>query len=97
MKKKWLCVLLCTGMVVSMAAGCGGQSDDKKTKEKTEDTGEKSDVKADSVEQKKVYVSPEWVQSVIDGNQKESEDYVILECAWGEEEDDAAYGEGHIK
>lgn len=97
MKKKWLCVLLCTGMVVSMAAGCGGQSDDKKTTEKTEDTGEKSDVKADPVEQKKVYVSPEWVQSVIDGNQKESEDYVILECAWGEEEDDAAYGEGHIK
>ena len=34
---------------------------------------------------------------MIDGNQKESEDYVILECAWGEEEDDAAYGEGHIK
>ena len=33
------------------------------------------------VEKKKVYVSPDWVQSVLDGNQEESEDYMVLECA----------------
>ncbi|MGC4018245.1 MAG: hypothetical protein QM793_02720 [Muricomes sp.] len=32
---------------------------------------------------KQVYVTPEWVQSVIDGNQEESDNYVILECSWG--------------
>ena len=44
----------------------------------------------------KVFVSPEWVKSVIDGNQPESADYVIIECAWGEVEYDPAYVEAHI-
>lgn len=56
-----------------------------------------SAVKADPVEKKKVYVSPDWVQSVLDGNQEESEDYMILECAWGTLQDAGAYKEGHIK
>lgn len=54
-------------------------------------------VKAEAVAQTKVYVSPEWIQSVIDGNQKESSDFVIWEVGWGEEKDDPGYGEGHIK
>lgn len=58
---------------------------------------EASAVKADPVEKKKVYVSPDWVQSVLDGNQEESEDYMVLECAWGTVQDAAAYKEGHIK
>lgn len=67
---------------------------------KTEDLdmgAEVSNVEADPVEKTKVYVSPQWLQSVIDGNQEESADYVILECAWGEEADDTTYREGHIK
>ena len=56
-----------------------------------------SAVKAAPVEKKKVYVSPDWVQSVLDGNQEESEDYMVLECAWGTVQDAAAYREGHIK
>lgn len=59
--------------------------------------GQVQGASAEPVDQRKVYVSPEWVKSVIDGGQEESEDYVILECAWGEEEDDPAYGEGHIQ
>lgn len=51
----------------------------------------------EAVAQKKVYVSPEWVQSVIAGEQKESEDYMILECSWGTSEDAGVYKEGHIK
>ena len=42
-------------------------------------------------------MSPDWVQSVLDGNQEESEDYMVLECAWGTVQDAAAYKEGHIK
>lgn len=98
MKKRLLSVLLCTTMVVSMAVGCGSSNDaDKSSEDKQETKKEESNVKADPVDKTKVFVSPDWVQSVIDGNQEESEDYVILECAWGEEADDPAYGEGHIK
>ena len=49
-----------------------------------------------AVEKTKVFVSPEWVKSVIDGKQEESKDFVILEAAWGEVADDKAYTEGHI-
>lgn len=48
------------------------------------------------VEKTKVFVSPEWVKSVIDGKQEESKDFVILEAGWGEVADDKAYTEGHI-
>jgi 3-mercaptopyruvate sulfurtransferase SseA len=57
---------------------------------------ETSNITADAVDTKKVYVTPEWVKSVIDGNQKESENYIILECSWGEEEKGTAYIKGHI-
>ena len=48
------------------------------------------------VEKIKVFVSPEWVKSVIDGKQEESKDFVILEAGWGEVADDKAYTDGHI-
>ncbi len=43
-----------------------------------------------------VYVPASWVKSVIDGNEDASDDYVVLEVAWGEEADDPNYGAGHI-
>lgn len=94
MKKRVISVLLCMAMGAMLAAGCGSE------KESSSDEGaaeEKSNVEAEAVDTKTVYVTPDWVQSVIDGNQEESSDYVILECAWGEEADDPAYGEGHIQ
>ncbi len=69
---------------------------EEETEEETEEA-ETAKTEADPVDKTKVYVSPDWVQSVLDGGQEESEDYVILECAWGEEADDTAYGEGHIQ
>ena len=50
----------------------------------------------DSVEAGKVFVSPEWIKSVIDGNQNESENYVILEASWGAVSDSPNYNTGHI-
>lgn len=97
MKKRIVSILLCAAMTAVLAAGCGGGKDDSSAGADSNGTEEASDVQADPVDKTKVYVSPEWVQSVIDGNQEESSDYVILECAWGEEADDPAYGEGHIK
>lgn len=43
-----------------------------------------------------IYVPAEWVKSVLDGKEDASENYVLLEVAWGEEADDKAYAEGHI-
>lgn len=96
MKRKIISALLCMVLIAGITA-CGAKKNDTSTDSKTETKEEKSDVKADAVDQTKVYVSPDWVQSVIDKNQVESENYVILECAWGEEADDPAYEEGHIK
>lgn len=89
MKRKALRMLLCMTVIASLAlaVGCGSNDGEK----------EASDVKADPVAQTKVYVSPDWVRSVIDGNQDESGDYVVLECSWGEEADSAAYTDGHIQ
>ena len=39
-------------------------------------------VVVESVAKNKVYVSPQWVESLINGEQEESMDYVILECSW---------------
>lgn len=96
MKKKVLAALLCTAMVVSMAAGCGSSSktdskDEKKTEKSADDT---KDVAA--VDQREVFVSPDWVKSVIDGNQKESDNYKIFEVSWGAESDSPTYADGHI-
>lgn len=87
MKKRLISTILTVVMAAAFVVGC----------ESKKETPEVSDVKAEAVEQTKVFVTPDWVQSVIDGNQEESEDYVILECAWGEEADDPAYAAGHIK
>lgn len=55
-----------------------------------------STAKVEPVEKTKVFVSPEWIKSVIDGKQEESKDFVIIEAAWGEVADDNVYTEGHI-
>lgn len=81
MGKKILALMACVVMVLAFTA-CGSSSKDT------------SDVK--EVAKTKVYVSPDWVQSVIDGNQDESDNYVILECAWGKQSQDKNY-KNHIK
>ncbi|MFT4105094.1 MAG: rhodanese-like domain-containing protein [Lacrimispora sp.] len=98
MKKKVLGILLCITMAAALTAGCGVKPEQKAADSEKKETAEaKTSVEADPVDKKKVYVSPDWVQSVIDGNQEESSDYVILECGWGEEADNPGYLEGHIK
>lgn len=51
-------------------------------------------VNAAPVEKQRVYVSADWVKSVIDGNQSQSSNYVILEASWGEPSAD--YKKAHI-
>lgn len=91
MKRRLISALVGITMVATMAVGCSKPSDDS---QKT--TGEKSNVKAEQVDTKKVFVSPDWVQSVIDGNQPESKNYTILEASWGTYKDSPTYKKGHI-
>ena len=82
MKRRWLGIAICAAVL--LAAGCSSGTDVSRA-------ADAAAVKAAPVEKKKVYVSPDWVQSVLDGNQEESEDYMVLECAWGTVQDAAAY------
>lgn len=45
-----------------------------------------------TVEKRDVYVTPEYIKSVMDGDQEESEDYVILETSTSAD----SYNKGHI-
>ena len=91
MKNKLIKMLLCVAMVATMVVGCSSNSSDKSDESKSE-----SNVKADAVDKNKVFVTPDWVQSVIDGNQPESENYVILEASWGTYKDSPDYTKGHL-
>ena len=88
MKKRVLAVLLSTAMVASLAIGCGSnsKSDDTKSETKTEEkTDTKEETKdVESVEQRTVYVTPEWLKSAQDGNQEGYEDVVVAEDAYGD-------------
>lgn len=91
MKRKLISALIGVTMIATIAVGCSKPSNDSQNTNK-----EKSDVKAEKVDTKKVFVSPEWVQSVIDGNQPESKNYTILEVSWGTYKDSPTYTKGHI-
>ena len=108
MKKKLLSVLLSMTVVASLAAGCGSNPEnadkpventaDKQTdnKDDSDDTAEDT-ADVEPVEQRTVYVTPEWVKSVIDGNQAGYEDAVIAEVTYtGVLDDSESYKKGHI-
>lgn len=93
MAKKFLSILLSLILVLSLVA-CGAQESEDAG---SESEGSENVVTADAVEQRRVYVTADWVKSVIDGQQPESENYIILDVAYpGTSKDYAAYGEGHI-
>ena len=65
-----------------------------KTETTNQTTSQTDSVNAAPVEKQRVYVSADWVKSVIDGNQSQSSNYVILEASWGEPSAD--YKKAHI-
>lgn len=86
MKKKFFAVFLCAVMTAALAAGCASQGN----------SGTSSGKSVEAVAKTKVFVSADWVKSVIDGKQDESKNYKIIEAAWGPVADDKSYNEGHI-
>ncbi len=107
MKRRLLGVFLCAAVAASLVAGCGAKSDETgKAPEKTEKENKADAGNADAVDdaaevpsvgQKTVYVTPEWVKSVIDDQQAGYEDAVIGEVTYtGALDDSEAYKEGHV-
>ena len=91
MKKKILIGFLLATLVSVFATGCGSKNEPTASSDKTSET--KS---VESVAKTKIFVSADWVKSVIDGEQPESKDYKIIEAAWGQAKDDKDYIAAHI-
>lgn len=87
MKKRLLCTLLCATMVSSMLVACG-------TKEEASED-QTNETKAETEVDRTVFVEPEWVQSVIAG-EEDVEKYVLAEVSWGAYETAEDYNTAHI-
>jgi thiosulfate/3-mercaptopyruvate sulfurtransferase len=87
-------VVLCAGVV----AGCANKADNASTTD-TAQTADTTEPAADgaaesSIPVTQVFVPAEWVKSVVDGNEAQSQTAVIVEASWGEAGDD--YKKAHI-
>lgn len=89
MNKKIFSLLLMVTLMITAFAGC-------KKEEKKPVVNEENTKKAEAVDVKKVFVSPQWVKNVIEGEQEESKKYVILEASWGTADESPDYNKGHI-
>lgn len=92
MKKKLIIGL--SGMMAAMLLFTGCTKTDQQAQEEP-----KKDTVAEQVEAvdtRTVFVTPQWVKSVIDGNQEESKKFVIAEAAWGTAADSPDYNNGHL-
>lgn len=96
MKKKGLIAVL-TALSLTLVSCGGAKTETAQTGTSKTDEAKQEMTEVQSVEQNQVYVSPDWVKSVIDGNKKESENYKILEVSWGDESASPTYTTGHIK
>ena len=97
MKKRVLAALLCVAMTATMLVGCGStQKEDKKAEKTTAESSKDEGKDVEAVEQKTVYVTPEWLNSAMNGNQKGYEDVLVAEVGYGDVKDCVSYNEGHV-
>ena len=90
MNKKLFALLLVFSMMMIALGGCAQNKEqtevnkDERTQkqEQTAVNKDENTKKVEAVDVKKVFVTPEWVKNVIDGEQAESKKYVILEASW---------------
>lgn len=102
MNKRILTLLLIVVLMAGVFVGCTQEPKDSGNALVSEEQGDKDSQDKDYVDKveavgiKKVFVSPQWVKSVIDGEQEESKNYIILEASWGTANDSPDYNTGHI-
>ena len=92
MKRSWLALLLCMVLGMSLLAGCGSKDAEEKPSDTEGDTG----AAVETVTQRTVYVTPAWVRSALNGEQKGYENCVIAEAGYGAVENSTTYGAGHV-
>lgn len=92
MRRKLLGLLTVVTIVSLALTGCGK----KGTEDKKPDQDGVEKVKVETMAKEKVFVSADWLKSVLDGDQEESKDFKVLEVSWGTEKDSPDYLEGHI-
>lgn len=83
--------------------GCSSNSSNSDTKSTSTDNSsngststDKTSTTVEAVDQKRVYVTPEWVNSAINGEQKGYEDLYVAEVVYAEAALAKSYDEGHI-
>lgn len=98
-----MALLIVVALMASVFVGCSQEPETteennvEKENTTTEETNEEKEAEeVAAVDTRKVFVTPEWVKSVIDGQQPESENYIILEASWGTADDSPDYNTGHI-
>lgn len=101
MNKKYLGLILILILTMTVFVGCKNENIDKEdiSKEEVEEAvveNEDEIEEVESLEKNKVFVEPSWVQSVISGQQEESENFIILEASWGTADDSPDYNSGHL-
>lgn len=90
MNKKRKALALAAAMMLAIA-GCAQKAPEAEAPQE-----EPATEAVAAVDVKKVFVTPQWVKSVIDGQQPESEKYIVLEASWGAQADSPDYESGHI-
>ena len=86
-----MCMCLCM-------VGCSGNSSNESSSSSSSSTSSStSSEKVASVEEKTVYVTPEWLNSAMNGEQKGYEDVKIFEVVYDDSAKKGTYDQGHIK
>ncbi|MDO4711245.1 MAG: rhodanese-like domain-containing protein [Peptostreptococcaceae bacterium] len=98
MKKKFVAGAATVLSVMLLLAGCSKAPDGSKNEGTTTPPAqtETDAEKVEAVEVRKVFVTPQWVKSVLDGQQEESKKFVVAEAGWGSAADSPDYMNGHI-
>lgn len=75
MKKKLFAFLMCLVLAMAFMAACGSQEESAEPEEET--------AAVEAVEQRTVYVSPEWLKAAMDGEVAGYEDVVVCAVSYG--------------
>lgn len=99
MKRKLAFIFLTIALVATIFVACDKENEKtpSPTNEEEKEVVKVEEPKVASIEDTtKVFVTPEYVQQVIDGDIIGGEDYVIIEASWGEADVNEVYQATHI-
>ena len=95
MKKKSIVSLLSLVLCMTVLAGCASNNSSEQ-KSDSSSTASTEKVSAEAVAKTKVYVTPQWAKSALDGNQEGYENPVVIEVGYGDVSKSKTYGDGHV-